>query len=189
MKNALIVSSGDKAKDFLTEFLSLNNFSNIVTVSTGAEARRILMEMSFEIVIINTPLSDEFGHELAILVASEYSFGIILIVKNENADEIAEKVENYGVFIIPRPISRQFFYQALKFVSVSTKKIVVLEYENNKLQNKIEEIRLVNRAKCVLMQYLNMTEPEAHRYIEKKAMDMRTTRKEISTDILKTYES
>ncbi|MGB4438219.1 MAG: ANTAR domain-containing protein, partial [Sedimentibacter sp.] len=55
--------------------------------------------------------------------------------------------------------------------------------------HKIEEIRIVTRAKCVLIQYLNMTENQAHRYIEKQAMDMRTTREEISLSILKTYES
>lgn len=189
MKSALIVSSADKAKKFLEESLSLNDFSNIVIVSTGGEARRILMEISFDIVIINTPLSDEFGHELALLVTQNYSSGSILIIKSEMADEISEKVESYGVFIIPRPISRQFFYQALKFVGASRTKIVNLENENIKLQNKIEEIRLINRAKCVLIQYLSMTEAQAHRYIEKQAMDMRSTKIEIAKGILKTYES
>ena len=58
-----------------------------------------------------------------------------------------------------------------------------------KLQKKIEEIRLVDRAKCVLIQYLNMTEAEAHRYIEKQAMDMRKTKKTIAENILNTYDS
>lgn len=63
-----------------------------------------------------------------------------------------------------------------------------LKSENQRLQKQIEEIRLVNRAKCVLIQYLSMTEPQAHRYIEKQAMDLRTPRREIAERILKTYE-
>lgn len=189
MKSALIVSNNDKAKIFLEEALSIHEFSNIVISSTGCEARRTLMEMPFDIVIINTPLSDEFGHDLALTITEKYSSGVMLIIKSEMADEISSKVEDYGVFVIPRPISKNFFYQALKFVSASRTKILGLENENIKLQNKIEEIRLVNRAKCVLIQYLNMTEPQAHRYIEKQAMDMRSTRKEVAKDILKTYES
>ena len=63
-----------------------------------------------------------------------------------------------------------------------------LRNENFKLQSKIEEIRLVNRAKCVLIQYLKLTEPQAHRYIEKQAMDTRQTKKDVAEKILKTYE-
>lgn len=189
MKSALIVSSADKAKTFLEGALITNNFANIVTVSTGGEARRALMEKSFDIVIINTPLTDEFGHELSLFITDIYSSGVILIIKSEMTDEISSQVEDCGVFVIPRPISRQFFFQALKFVKASRTRIEDLENENMKLQNKIEEIRIVNRAKCVLIQYLRMTEPQAHRYIEKQAMDKRSTKKEIAKEILKTYEN
>ena len=48
---------------------------------------------------------------------------------------------------------------------------------------------MIDRDKCILIQYLNMTESEAHRYIEKQAMDMRTTRKTIAEGILRTYEN
>lgn len=51
-----------------------------------------------------------------------------------------------------------------------------------------DEARLINRAKLALMLYLNMSESAAHRYIEKRAMDMRVTKKEIAKNILKTYE-
>lgn len=64
-----------------------------------------------------------------------------------------------------------------------------LQSENTKLHQKIQEIRLVDRAKCTLIQYLHMTEQDAHRYIEKQAMDLRMTRREIAEEILKTYES
>ena len=53
----------------------------------------------------------------------------------------------------------------------------------------VREVRLVARAKCILMQYLNMTEAQAHRYIEKQAMDMRLSRLNVAENILKTYES
>ena len=49
------------------------------------------------------------------------------------------------------------------------------------------EIRLVNRAKWLLIGELNMSEPDAHRYIEKQAMDNGVTKKEIAENIIKTY--
>ena len=59
---------------------------------------------------------------------------------------------------------------------------------NTKNIETTDELSLINRAKLALMLYLNMSEPMAHRYIEKRAMDMRLTKKEIAKNILKTYE-
>ena len=77
----------------------------------------------------------------------------------------------------------------MRLTVTARRRLLGLRKENVKLQTKIEEIRLVDRAKCALIQYLNMTEQQAHRYIEKQAMDMRMTRKEVAQGILKTYES
>ena len=51
----------------------------------------------------------------------------------------------------------------------------------------MEEIRLVNRAKWLLITELKMTEPDAHRYIEKQAMNLCVPRRVIAEDIIKTY--
>jgi len=53
----------------------------------------------------------------------------------------------------------------------------------------MEEIRVINRAKWVLIKHVNMTEDEAHRLIEKQAMDTRTTRRAVAESIIRTYES
>ena len=64
----------------------------------------------------------------------------------------------------------------------------MLESENMKLQKKIEEIRLIDRAKCILIQYLQMTEQQAHKYIEKQAMNLRQSKVSVAESLLKTYE-
>ena len=71
---------------------------------------------------------------------------------------------------------------------MSRRRMLGLRDENVQLQKKIEEIRLVDRAKCVLIQVLSMTEPQAHRYLEKEAMDRRVTRREVAEQVLRTYE-
>ena len=86
-------------------------------------------------------------------------------------------------------MNRVIFWSALKLVNATYNKMYKLKRENNKLLHKIEDIRMIDRAKCILIQYLNMTEAEAHRYIEKQAMDMRATKRIIAEGILKTYEN
>ena len=51
----------------------------------------------------------------------------------------------------------------------------------------MNEIRLVNRAKWLLISEVKMTEPDAHRYIEKQAMDLCVSKREIAEQIIKTY--
>ena len=76
----------------------------------------------------------------------------------------------------------------LEMVAAARRRVLGLKQENRKLQSKIEEIRLVDRAKCMLIQYLSMTESQAHRYIEKQAMDRRVTRGEVARSILGLYD-
>ena len=61
-----------------------------------------------------------------------------------------------------------------------------LERKNIDLKKKMDEIRTVNHAKWVLIEYRNMTEEQAHRFIEKKAMDRRMSKREAAEEIIKT---
>lgn len=188
MDSVLIVASSEKSRSFLVDFVRADNLSQIIEAKSGNGARRMIGQMDFDLVVVNTPLSDEFGDELALLAAQETMAGVVLIVKAEMADDISAKVENDGALVVSKPLNRQLFYQALRLAAASRRRMLGLKKENVKLQKKIEEIRLVDRAKCALIQYLNMTEAQAHRYIEKQAMDLRTTRGEIANGILHTYE-
>lgn len=188
--SALIVSGTEKGSNLIEDLMrNTSGISDFFYTRNGSEARRMLIENSYDIIIINTPLADEFGHDLALYASTNTVSGLILIVKSEIYEEICDRVEDYGILVLSKPLSRQTFYSAVKLVSATQKRLLILEKENMKLQKKIEEIRLVDRAKCVLIQYLNMTEAEAHRYIEKQAMDMRKTKKTIAENILNTYDS
>ena len=184
--SVLIVSGTQKGIDFLTEMLDQNIFTPISVAGSGAKARRMLSEAEYDVTIINTPLPDEFGHELA-THCSENSSGTILLVKNEIFDEVCMRVEDFGVFTLSKPLSRQLFHQSLKLLTAQKGRIGNLERENRKLMQKLQEQVVISRAKCVLIEALKMTEPEAHRYIEKQAMDMRTTKVGVAEDILRTY--
>lgn len=188
MDNVLIVSNTNSTMGIISDLLQSESFSRIVTTQNGSEARRYISELDFDLIIIDTPLSDEPGDDLSVTAAEKTTAGIILIVSAETLPEVSANVEDAGVFALPKPISSEFFYQAVKLLAASRKRVMHLEDENQKLQKKIEEIRTVDRAKLILVQVLNMTEPQAHRYIEKQAMDMRQSRTTVAENILKTYE-
>lgn len=189
MDSALIISNSEKSIIYLTEVLKKAAVTSITNISNAAEARRLLIEKDFDLCIINAPLPDEFGESLARNIASKGISEVILIVKAEVYDEVSAKTEDFGVITISKPISKTLLWNALKMASVTHKKIMAVQNENKKLLQKIEDIKNVDRAKCILISHFSMTESEAHRYIEKQAMDMRTTRREVAEEILKVYEN
>ena len=64
-------------------------------------------------------------------------------------------------------------------------KLLAAQRETLDLRDRMDEIRIVNKAKWVLIENRQMSEPEAHRYIEKAAMDRCVRRKEIAEEILR----
>lgn len=189
MDRILIVSSNEKATSAIA-ILVKDAFPacSQSVINTGLETRKIISNNNYDAVIINSPLSDEYGNELAEFIIESTTASCIMIVKAENADAISERVEDVGVMVIPKPLNRQYFYQAMKFVNASRKRLLGLQNQNIKLQKKLEEIRNLNRAKFALMQYLSFTEQQAHRYIEKQAMDLRITKNQVALKIIKMYE-
>ncbi len=184
MAGALIVSGGEKGRDMLAEVLRGMQTETACVCSGAGEARRLLIENDYELVIINSPLSDEFGYELAVDMALQTGAGVVMIVKTEIADEISLKVEDAGVFVVPKPLNRTLLFGAIKMASASHRRLNALQQKNNQLQQKIEDIRLVDRAKCALIQHRQLTEPQAHKYIEHEAMDSRKSRREVAEQIL-----
>lgn len=188
MNDVLIISSSKNTKAFFEDLLNENSYKEMIIANNCSEARRILIERDFDLYIINTPLSDEFGTDFAMNIVNKNIGQVMLLVKADLADEISAKVEEFGIFVVSKPINRKIFWSALKLVTAAHNRIMGLKNENVQLQRKIEDIRIIDRAKCLLIEYLKMSETEAHKFIERQAMDMRITKREVATGILKTYE-
>lgn len=182
MNKAIIVSLQCETVD-LIETTAKNAGFLITVVSGGNETRRLIRNnYNPDLIIINTPLSDEFGQELAEDCAVEISVPIILICSGDIADELTDRLADFGITVLSKPISREMLTENISHGSFAEIK------ESSEVLNRIDDIRLINRAKSVLMKYLKFTEPQAHRYIEKQAMNNRCTRRESAEKIINTYE-
>ena len=111
----------------------------------------------------------------------------LLIVRAESYEDIRAKVLSKGIFTLLKPTSTQIITQALEWMAAARERLRRLESKATSIEEKMEEIRLVNRAKWLLIENLKMTESDAHHYIEKQAMDRCCSKKEISLSIIKTY--
>ncbi len=134
---------------------------------SGAETRRALGEDDWPLLVINTPLSDESGIDLAIDAASHTATSVLMLVKAELADQVQAQLENYGVFVVAKPVARPLFDQAIRYAAVLRNRLMTVCAEKAKLEKKLADVRVIDRAKCLLIQYRGMTEEQAHRAIEK----------------------
>ena len=181
--NNLIISSNRENSTLIEQLLREISTRPIVTASSGNEARRLISgDTRPDLVIIDTPLSDEFGQDLAEITAVD-SVGVILICRKDVSENIPDNLP-HNVAILTRPFSREEFRNTVE----NFPEIAGIKPESADILTKIEEMRLINRAKCTLMEYLDFTEPQAHRYIEKQAMNNRRTRRETAEKILDTYK-
>ena len=188
MERVLLVSGSADSKEILRQLIREAGYTTVTAINNGNEARRLTACDEYDMMVINTPLTDEFGREFAVKAAESTNSGIILICRGDISEELSDKLSCHGIFVLSKPVDKSTFIHTMRFVSAT--RLRMLRFNgNSKLQNKAEEIKLINRAKNCLMQYLKFSEPQAHRYIEKQAMDTRQTRKEVARHILSIYEN
>lgn len=185
--STLIVSAADKFNTSLQELLPDFKYSPVQFESNVSSAKRLLLERDFDYVIINSPLPDSDGIRFSIDVCTNNHAIVLILVRNELYDSVFERVSPHGVFTLAKPISRQMISQSLDFMASTHARFKKLKKKTVSLEDKMQEIRIINRAKWILIEQLKMTEEDSHRYIEKQAMDRCVSKREIAEKIIKTY--
>lgn len=174
MENVLIISSSKSAGDTLADFMRESFRCNIRTAETAQQAKNIFdANAPCDLAVIYSPLSDENGVALAGYIIENTASNCILIAKADYAEKFRERAEKNGIIIIGRPFNKSFLYQTVKTMEIAMNRSYKLYEETVRLERKIDEIRTVDKAKFMLMQYRNMTEEEAHSYLEQYAMNRR----------------
>lgn len=182
--SVLLVSASEKFNQSLRTLLPEAVFSPVIMVGSVGAARRMLLERRFDLLLINAPLPDELGTRLAHAAAAESDAGILLFVRGEQYDGVSLEMMRNGILTLAKPASPHAVVQALRLLCASRERLRRLEQRTETLERKMEEVRLVSRAKWALIMRYGMTEEDAHRYIEKQAMDRCLTKREVANEIL-----
>ena len=179
-----VVSASEKLSAALPGLLPAGTDSPVFSVTSVAAAKRVFAEQAFDFVIVNSPLPDDSGIRFASDVCRAKGTVALLIVRADLAGEIYHETARHGVFTLTKPTSHTAIAAALRWMVSARERLRAAEQKTQSIEEKMEEIRLVNRAKWMLIQKQNMDEQQAHRYLEKKAMDRCVTKKEIALQIL-----
>lgn len=166
----LIVSSDDRFSRDVSALLQGDQLHMDCSYS-ASDARCKLLENQYDFVIVNAPLRDEFGSRLCIDVSRNNGTIAAIFAANDTYDEIYAKVSVHGVFVLHKPTSKTLVSQAVSLMVCARERLRSLEKKVGNTESKLDEIRIVNKAKWLLIDQEGLSEAEAHKYIEKSAMD------------------
>jgi len=189
MENALFISSSEKDAALFTGFLKAASINQVTFLQSCDSARRLIQKQDFDLIIVDSPLPDESGESFSRQAAAKGVSQVILMIRSELFDSVSAACGEDGVLTIAKPVDKSLLWSALSLAKSVQNRVKRIQAENAQLKQNIEDIRIIDRAKCILISLMKMSEQEAHRYIEKQAMDMRSSRRFVAEGILKRYEN
>ena len=101
--SVLVVAAAAKFHMSLREMLPEDRYDPMCAAGSVSEARRALLERPFDIVVISTPLPDEFGTKLALHIIDKSSAGVLLLVKAEHYPDLAARLAPQGILLLQKP--------------------------------------------------------------------------------------
>ena len=188
-KNVMVVSSSQKAEEYLVDVLSEEKRCAVSVARSAEDAKKIMFKTRVDAVFIDTPLQDDFGLKLARELLAIRDVCIAFIVEPSCYEKVLDKVEEFGMMTISRPADRVLLRQAAGMLLAMSAKMRSLEKRASSYEPKMQEAHIINRAKRLLIDRLKMSEAQAHRYIEKTAMDSCVKKREIAENIIRIYDS
>ena len=185
---ALLVSSSEAQTQRISALLTR---ARIVPFDHAGSARQALEQFDaggIDGVLIAEPIAGSSGRELALQLKKRHCMAVLLLAAPEHADAAAALLEQSGVLVLPSDAPESLIVQTIRLLTAVRIQLEQMQHKAEKLEAKVADIRIINRAKLLLVQHLQMTETEAHKYIEKQAMDTSMRRRTIAENIIRTYE-
>ena len=183
--SVLLVSASEKLNTAMASALPSTDFWPVRTARSISQARRLTLENPFDLVIVNSPLPDGAGLPFCIDVCANSESGVLLLVPGEDYEETYYEALPHGVVTLSRPVSREMLTHSLRLLCAVRERLRSVGRAQATVEEKMEELRLVNKAKWILMERQGMKEDEAHKAILRRAMERRKKKKEAAEQIIR----
>ena len=182
----LIISSSEQFEVQVKKFLV--GFRTIEVRKTEVLARQAVLEQSYDLVALRLPLPDGMGLDLAMDIAENSTSSVMVMVPRELYEEVANELSSYGILVLPFSEESFQLEKTISYMKARQDIIYRLSQKIQKAEEKTEEVRIVSKAKLMLMEEKAMSEDEAHRFIGRMAMNHGISRKNAAEEIMEELE-
>mgnify|MGYP001397928819 CR=1 FL=1 len=168
----------------LKESLEAEGYAVIGETGRGDEAIDLVRTLQPDLAILDIKMPGMNGIDVAKVISDEGLSAVILLTAFSQQDLIQE-ASNAGVLAyLVKPFQRSDLVPSIELALGRFKEISGLKQETIMLRESLEARKLIDRAKGLLIDKYGLKESDAYRYLQKKAMEDRTTIKAVAEDIL-----
>ena len=172
----------------LIEMLRESGYNVIGEAANGREAISLARHLKPDLAILDVKMPEIDGISAAEVITSE-KLAAVLMLTAFSQRELVERARDAGAMAyLVKPFSISDLTPAIEMALGRYAQIQALEAEVGDLGQRLEARKLVDRAKGVLMANLGISEPEAFKWIQKAAMDQRSSMSAVSEGVLAHYQ-
>jgi len=173
----------------LAEMLREEGYEVVGEAGDGQEAVELAESLNPDLVIMDVKMPRRDGIDAASEIASKRIAPIVVLTAFSQR-ELVERARDAGAMAyLVKPFSITDLIPAIELAVSRFSEISALENEVASLSDRLETRKLVERAKGLLQSKHQMTEPEAFKWIQRAAMDRRTTMKRVAEVVLETLDA
>jgi response regulator NasT len=167
----------------IVETLREHGFDVVAEVADGALAVAAVIEHKPDLVVMDIKMPNMDGLTAAEQMADQKVAIVLLTAFSQK--ELVDRANQAGAMAyVVKPFTPNDLMPAVEIALSRHSQLIALEHEISDLNERFETRKLVDRAKGLLNEKMNLTEPEAFRWIQKASMDRRLTMQEVAQTVI-----
>jgi len=168
----------------IVETLTGQGYEVVGEADNGRRAIELVEELSPDMVLMDISMPVMDGISATRYISERSLAPVVILTAFSQRDLIDQATEAGAMSYIVKPFSETDLVPAIEVAKARFEQLVTLETEISDLTARFETRKLVDQAKSTLMQKLEITEPEAFRWIQKTSMDRRLTMKDVAQTVI-----
>ncbi|HET9059101.1 MAG TPA: response regulator [Acidimicrobiales bacterium] len=168
----------------LRETLEEEGYEVVGETGRGDEAVELVRQHRPDLAILDIKMPGEDGLAAAAAITAE-RLSAVLILTAFSQRELVDRAREAGALAyLVKPFQRNDLVPAMELAMGRFEELRALEQENRDLEERLATQKLVERAKGSLMDSFDLKEHDAFRWIQRTAMDQRTTMKQVAEKVI-----
>jgi len=168
----------------LAEMLAEEGYDVVGQAGDGQKAIELAEELTPDLVILDVKMPVLDGIAAAEAIAGKRIAPVVMLTAFSQR-ELVERARDAGAMsYLVKPFNQSDLVPAIEMAMSRFAEIQQLEAEVSDLQDRLETRKAVERAKSILQEQLSLTEPEAFRWIQKTAMDLRMSMRQVAEGVV-----
>lgn len=173
----------------LVELLEEHGYEIVGQASDGEEAVRLANELEPDLIVMDVKMPKMDGITAADKIAEDRICAVVMLTAFSQRDLIKRAKEAGAMAYVVKPFDASDVIPAIEIAMARFAEIRGVEDEVMDLEERLESRKIVDQAKGILQTSLDLTEPEAFRWIQKTAMDLRKSMREVAQGVIDHVES